>query len=200
MDGSMVNEVFYKDKDLKKIAEYCVGDVSCDRPDLSKAKRDEFIQTRKYSSYINYRMSKKKLKKTKEKKERKTRREKSADFKRRPSSAGPSKNQSNKNQNSRSVVIEGTVDHVHPRFGYIITGIEGQKDIYVKTPDLNTALHGDRVEVELKKDRSGGNPEGRVINIIKRARTRFVGRVEITKNYAFVVPDFKKIYQDFLFT
>ncbi len=27
MDGSMVNEVFYKDKDLKKIAEYCVCDV-----------------------------------------------------------------------------------------------------------------------------------------------------------------------------
>jgi ribonuclease R len=142
-------------------------------------------------------MSKKKLKKTKEKSERKTRREKSADFKRRPSSAGSSKNQSNKNQNSRSIVVEGTVDHVNPRFGYIITGIEGQKDIYVKTPDLNTALHGDRVEVELKKDRSGGNPEGRVINIIKRARSRFVGRVEVTKNYAFVVPDFKKIYQDF---
>jgi DNA polymerase elongation subunit (family B) len=27
MDGSMVNDVFYRDKDLKKIAEYCVGDV-----------------------------------------------------------------------------------------------------------------------------------------------------------------------------
>jgi len=27
MDGSMVNEVFYQEKDLKKIAEYCVGDV-----------------------------------------------------------------------------------------------------------------------------------------------------------------------------
>jgi predicted PolB exonuclease-like 3'-5' exonuclease len=27
MDGSMVNDVFYKDKDLTKIGEYCVGDV-----------------------------------------------------------------------------------------------------------------------------------------------------------------------------
>ena len=27
MDGSMVNDVFYKEKNLKKIAEYCVGDV-----------------------------------------------------------------------------------------------------------------------------------------------------------------------------
>ncbi len=27
LDGSKVNQVYYKDKDLKKIAEYCVGDV-----------------------------------------------------------------------------------------------------------------------------------------------------------------------------
>lgn len=27
MDGSKVNEVYYRDQDLKKIAEYCVGDV-----------------------------------------------------------------------------------------------------------------------------------------------------------------------------
>lgn len=27
MDGSQVNEVYYKEKDLKKISEYCVGDV-----------------------------------------------------------------------------------------------------------------------------------------------------------------------------
>jgi len=97
----------------------------------------------------------------------------------------------------KTAVLEGTVDHVNPRFAYIVTGIEGQKDIYVKTHDLHTALHGDRVEVELLRGRGGESPEGRVKNIIRRARTRFVGRVEVTKNYAFVVPDFKKIHQDF---
>jgi ribonuclease R len=93
--------------------------------------------------------------------------------------------------------VEGTVDHVNPRFAYIVTGIPDQKDIYVKTSDLHIALHGDRVEVELLRSRSGENPEGRVKKILQRARSRFVGRVEITKNYAFVIPDFKKIYQDF---
>src|SRR6185295_10375469 len=62
---------------------------------------------------------------------------------------------------------------------------------------LNTALHGDRVEVELFRKKSGENPEGRVTNIIKRARNKFVGRLELTKNYGFVVSDVKKIYQDF---
>jgi ribonuclease R len=97
----------------------------------------------------------------------------------------------------KSDSIAGTVDHVNARFAYIVTGIEGKKDIYVRTPDLNTALHGDKVEVELSRRRSGENPEGRVTKIIQRARTRFVGRIELTKNYGFVVPDFKKIYQDF---
>jgi ribonuclease R len=97
----------------------------------------------------------------------------------------------------RSDVVEGTVDHVNPKFAYVVTGIEGKKDIYVRTSDLNTALHGDRVEIEMSRRRTGDNPEGRVTNIIKRARTRFVGRIELTKNYAFVVPDFRKIYQDF---
>jgi ribonuclease R len=134
-------------------------------------------------------MSKKKLKKTREKRERKTRVERKGDSKRSP------KTQST--QSSKTTVVEGTVDHVHPRFGYIVTGIENQKDIYVKTHDLRAAMHGDRVEVEVLRGRHGENPEGRVKKILKRARTRFVGRVEVTKNYAFVVPDFKKIHQDF---
>src|SRR5579871_1915680 len=93
--------------------------------------------------------------------------------------------------------IEGLVDHVNPRFAYIVTGIEGQKDIYVKTRDLAPAIHGDRVKVELFNRRGGENPEGKVTEIVSRGRSRFVGRVELSKTYAFVVPDFKKIYQDF---
>jgi ribonuclease R len=93
--------------------------------------------------------------------------------------------------------ITGKVDHVNPRFAYIATGIADVKDIYVKTQDLGTALHGDTVEVEMHKGRSGSSPEGEVKQILNRARTRFVGRLELSKGYAFVVPDFRKIYQDF---
>jgi ribonuclease R len=93
--------------------------------------------------------------------------------------------------------VTGRVDHVNPRFAYIVTADPEAKDIYVKTPDLASALHGDTVEVEMYKKSRGANPEGEVTNIVTRARTRFVGRIEVSKNYAFVVPDFKKIYQDF---
>lgn len=93
--------------------------------------------------------------------------------------------------------LTGTVDHVNPRFAYIVTGDPTVKDIYVKSSDLASAMHGDVVEVEVHKSRSGAKPEGEVTNIVKRARNRFVGKVELSKNYAFVIPDFKKVYQDF---
>ncbi len=93
--------------------------------------------------------------------------------------------------------VTGIVDHVNPRFAYVATGEEGQKDIYVRSTDLASALHGDTVEVEVSNRKTGENPEGRITSIVKRGRTRFVGRMEVSRNFGFVVPDFKKIYQDF---
>ena len=87
--------------------------------------------------------------------------------------------------------VTGIVDHVNPRFAYVSTGDADTKDIYVKTTDLATALHGDTVEIEVFKRKTGANPEGEVTQILKRARTRFVGRLELSKSYAFVIPDFK---------
>ncbi|MBS1682383.1 MAG: ribonuclease R [Bacteroidetes bacterium] len=97
----------------------------------------------------------------------------------------------------KSDTIIGRVDHVNPRFAYVVTGIEGQKDIYVKTRDLGSAFHGDKVEVELLSKRTGESPEGRVTEILERGRKRFVGRLELSKGFAFIIPDFKKIYTDF---
>ncbi|HZX73032.1 MAG TPA: hypothetical protein VFE57_01315, partial [Cyclobacteriaceae bacterium] len=93
--------------------------------------------------------------------------------------------------------LTGIVDHVNPRFAYVTTGEEGKKDVYIRTDDLGSALHGDTVAISLSKRRTGENPEGRVTEVLKRNRTRFVGRIEISKSFGFVVPDYKKIYQDF---
>ena len=93
--------------------------------------------------------------------------------------------------------ITGVVDHVNARFAYVITGEEGAKDVYVKTQDLNNALNGDTVNITLFSKKTGANPEGKVIEVVKRARNRFVGKLQLSKSFAFVVPDFKKIYQDF---
>lgn len=92
--------------------------------------------------------------------------------------------------------IEGVVDHVNRRFAYVIC--EGRKeDIWVKTDDLNGAINGDRVAVSMKGGgRQGNRPEGVVTSIVSRGRTEFVGKIEVLPKYAFVVPDFRKIYND----
>lgn len=90
----------------------------------------------------------------------------------------------------------GIVDHVNARFAYVRIG-EDKPDVYVKTRDLGSAMDGDTVSISIIPGRHGEHPEGRVINVLKRNRTRFVGKLELSKNYAFVVPDFRKIHQDF---
>ena len=99
-------------------------------------------------------------------------------------------------QSNTATGIQGVVDHVNRRFAYVIC--EGQEeDIWVKTDDLKNAVDGDRVAVRIKRGgRQGGRPEGVVTDIISRGRTEFVGKIEILPNYAFVVPDNRKMYVD----
>jgi ribonuclease R len=92
--------------------------------------------------------------------------------------------------------VTGIVDHVNPRFAYVRIGAD-KKDIYIKTADLGSAVDGDTVTVSISSKRTGANPEGRVTGVVKRGRTRYAGKVEMSKNFAFVVPDYRKMHQDF---
>jgi len=95
--------------------------------------------------------------------------------------------------------IEGTVDYVNPRFAFIVPDnkSEEEEDILVKANDMKNALDDDRVRVMVYPNkRHGQKREGRVLEIVKKAREEFVGRVEISPRFAFVVPDFKKMHHD----
>jgi ribonuclease R len=59
--------------------------------------------------------------------------------------------------------------------------------------NLNHALHGDKVKVYLFAKRKKSRPEGEVVEIVERARTTFVGVIEMSKNFAFLVPSGKQI-------
>lgn len=95
--------------------------------------------------------------------------------------------------------IEGEVDYVNPRFAYIKPDAkyEMEEDILVKEADLKHALDGDKVRVMVYPAKgSSGRIEGKVLEITQRLRDEFVGRVEISPRYAFVVPDFRKMHHD----
>lgn len=90
----------------------------------------------------------------------------------------------------------GIVDHVSSRFAYVRLGGEKQ-DVYIKARDMASAVDGDSVKLEILPTRHGDHPEGRILEVIKRNRTRYVGKIELSKNFAFVVPDYRKMHQDF---
>ncbi len=91
--------------------------------------------------------------------------------------------------------ITGKVDYVNQRFAFIISD-EIEQDVLVRTEDLKTALDDDLVKVRIFSVKKDGRPLGAVTEIIKRYRMEFVGRIEVHNNYAFVIPDFKKMHHD----
>ncbi|NMM49753.1 ribonuclease R [Marinigracilibium pacificum] len=93
-------------------------------------------------------------------------------------------------------LLKGKVDFVNPRFGFIV--VEGEDhDIKVASRDMGQALDGDEVEVQIFKEAMDGrNPEGRVVQIIKRSRMEFVGRLDLGDRFAFVIPDNKRMHTD----
>jgi ribonuclease R len=91
--------------------------------------------------------------------------------------------------------IVGKVDYVNPRFAYIISD-ELEEDVKVKSENLMYAFDDDEVKVQIFRSSRGNRMEGRVVEIVNRYRKEFVGRVDFSGNYAFVVPDFRKMYFD----
>ena len=91
-------------------------------------------------------------------------------------------------------VVEGVVDLANTRFAFVI--VEGiEEDIKVATENLKFAMGGDRVKVRLIPSR-GDRQEGEVIEILEREKEEIAGRLEVSKNFAFLVPDFRKLYFD----
>jgi ribonuclease R len=77
------------------------------------------------------------------------------------------------------------------RSGMAFVIVEGlTKDILIKQKNLNTALDGDEVLVNvIKQAKSMGRMEGVVTDILKRKKTEFTGTLEVNKGFAFLVPE-----------
>lgn len=93
--------------------------------------------------------------------------------------------------------LTGVIDSVNARFAYVVLdGNEETDDIWVAKEDLLGAMDDDHVKVVLKPKKHGKHPEGKVVEILTRHRDEFVGRLEMSTRYAFVIPDFKKMFHD----
>ena len=96
-----------------------------------------------------------------------------------------------------NLLIEGTFEANERGFGFVIPDDENETDIFVAPADIKGAFNGDRVEVRVVStgDEKRG-PEGIITRIIERSHKKIIGKFEKNKNFAFVVPNNKKITQD----
>jgi len=69
------------------------------------------------------------------------------------------------------------------------------KEIFIYKKNTANSLHLDKVKVQIFKAEK--KLEGKVIEVISRFKTEYVGRVQIGKKTTFVVPDSNKIPVDF---
>nr|BFF36105.1 ribonuclease R [Tenacibaculum mesophilum] len=89
----------------------------------------------------------------------------------------------------------GTLDATSNGNAYFICD-DFEHDIFVPSVNLGKGLHNDTVKAYVYKKRRSNKLEADVVEIIERAKTEFVGVLQMNKNFGFVIPDSTKMYAD----
>ncbi len=89
--------------------------------------------------------------------------------------------------------IQGIIS-VNSRTVGFVADEKSKEDVMIETPNLATALNRDEVEVEVLRGKVCGRKTGRVVRILKRAKTQFVGTIEERGTRLILVPDDFRMY------
>lgn len=73
---------------------------------------------------------------------------------------------------------------------------DGGEPIRVAERNSHHAMDGDKVRVQLFARRRGAEPEAEVMEVLENKKRTFVGRLQITKDYAFLVTEDKTLSND----
>lgn len=117
--------------------------------------------------------------------------------KKKGSQGHPSRKNTARNAGARVVTLSGKVDI--SRSGLAFVTVDGvDRDILVYPENLNTALKGDtvRLEVVLHNRQGDKRVEGIVKEVTERKQTEFMGRLEVKSSFAFLIPDHDKLPMD----
>lgn len=116
-----------------------------------------------------------------------------------------SKKQSKKNKNKPKKkkaftdqdTLKGVLDITRSGVGYVVIP-NTASDILVRPGDFNTALHGDTVRVRVINSggRQSSRQQGKVVEVVQRKQTQFMGKIEVGKSFAFFIADVDKPMPD----
>jgi ribonuclease R len=108
-----------------------------------------------------------------------------------------SKNKKSDKKTSHKQLLKGVLDISRSGMGFVI--VEGQdKDIKIKPHDFGKAFNGDVVRVEVDKHKSDlQRKEGKIVEVVERKQSQFIGSLSVSKNFAFFTADTEKLMPDF---
>ena len=92
-------------------------------------------------------------------------------------------------------IIEGTIRVTGKGVGYF-PAPDDTDDFEVQPENLASALNRDKVKIKPLSKETSGRKQARVIDIVERHKTSFVGTLEKTEEGFFLVPDDKRMYRD----
>jgi ribonuclease R len=96
--------------------------------------------------------------------------------------------------NSRGGYIEGIIDRQGVKT--FLMPDDGGEPVFIPERKTNHAMLNDKVKVFLYARRRGQMPEGEVVEIVKRAKDTFVGILQVSDNFAFLISDNKVLTND----
>jgi ribonuclease R len=94
-------------------------------------------------------------------------------------------------------LIRGVVQGHPDGFGFLVRD-EGGPDIFLGPAEMQEVLHGDRVVARVSGTDRRGRPEGKIVEVLQRVRTRVVGRLHSEHGAMYLIPEDKRISRDFL--
>lgn len=97
--------------------------------------------------------------------------------------------------NTETHALIGTLQITPRGAGFVVLDDTSYADVFIHPKNLNQALGGDRVTVQITKKGSSRN-EGVIVSIEERERTQFVGTIHEEDKFAFLVPDNTRVGTD----
>lgn len=90
--------------------------------------------------------------------------------------------------------LEGRIDFTARGSAYLVVD-ERDVDVFIQPNNTGKALNGDRVKVKIIK-RGQNRDEGKVVEIIERDKKYYVGVLQVSDKFAFLIPDNQRMNVD----
>ena len=91
-----------------------------------------------------------------------------------------------------SKTLTGTVQGTRRRdkqYAFFIPDNKDEPDVFIPKKNINGALHGDKVVVEVYVDKKVKKPTANVLDVVLRMHDTIVGKFQKSEKYGFVIPN-----------